>query len=306
MTITLASYNIQYGVGKDGRFDLSRIVAELGEADIIALQEVEIGNPRKGLVDQPAELSRQLGHPHWSFGAGVDIYLGESVPGGYPGLRRKFGNMILSRWPLLSVVHHTLPKRAIAGATHLQRTAMEAVIATPEGPLRLIAGHLDHISSETRQPQVTMLRDLALAPQRRGAPWVGVPGNAAGFGDPEIPWPVDCLLIGDMNFAPDGPEYRHLVCGGPTDTAADPAGRLHDCWVLTGHDAAQGVTFIRPERKQERLDHCFVTPGLVPSVRSMHIDAAALGSDHQPIFVALELPGNEAETLSPALSGGAP
>ena len=37
----LASYNIQYGKGKDDRFDLDRIVTELGEADLIALQEVE-------------------------------------------------------------------------------------------------------------------------------------------------------------------------------------------------------------------------------------------------------------------------
>lgn len=305
MTITLASYNIQYGVGKDSRFDLSRIVAELGDADIIALQEVEVGNPLKGLVDQPVELSRQLGHPHWSYGAGVDIYLGETVPGGYPGLRRKFGNMILSRWPLLSVVHHTLPKLAIDGATHLQRTAMEVVIATPDGPLRLIAGHLDHISPETRLPQTSMLLDLALAPQRRGAPWVGVPGNAAGFGDPEISWPADCVLIGDMNFAPDGPEYQLLVREGSTP-AADPAECLQDCWVLTGHDAAQGVTFIRPERKQQRLDHCFVTHGLAPAVRSMHIDEAALGSDHQPIFVTLDLSGNATGAPSAELSGGAP
>ena len=35
------SYNIQYGTGKDGRIDLSRIAAEVGDADVIALQEVD-------------------------------------------------------------------------------------------------------------------------------------------------------------------------------------------------------------------------------------------------------------------------
>ena len=33
-----ASYNIQYGKGKDGKFDLARICAALEGADVIALQ----------------------------------------------------------------------------------------------------------------------------------------------------------------------------------------------------------------------------------------------------------------------------
>jgi len=290
MQITLASYNIQYGVGKDERLDLERIVSELGDADIVALQEVEAGNPAHGFMDQPAELARLLGHVHWSYGAGVDVYLGERVPGGYPGLRRKFGNMILSRWPLLSVVNHTLPKLAVRNATHLQRTAMEVVIETPERPLRLCTSHLDHLSPLTRMPQVVMLRDLLLYAPYRGAPWWGVPGNPAGFGEPGVPWPRGGMLMGDMNFAPDGPEYEYLVgdISPMTGARVSLAEGLLDAWVLTGHGEDEGVTFIRPGRKQERLDHCFVTGDLAPAVLSMRIDDAAVGSDHQPIFVTLD------------------
>lgn len=35
------SYNIQYGIGLDGRLDLPRIASEIEGADIIALQEVK-------------------------------------------------------------------------------------------------------------------------------------------------------------------------------------------------------------------------------------------------------------------------
>jgi len=35
----IVTYNIQYGRGKDGRFDLERIAEEIGGADLIALQE---------------------------------------------------------------------------------------------------------------------------------------------------------------------------------------------------------------------------------------------------------------------------
>ena len=291
MSIRIASYNIQYGVGKDERLDLARIAAELGDADIVALQEVEVGNPLRGLVDQPVELARLLGHAHTAYGAGVDIYLGDTVPGGYPGLRRKFGNMILSRWPLLSIVNHTLPKLAVRGATHLQRTALEVVVATPDGPLRLITAHLDHMSPLTRMPQVEMLRDLMLEPARRGPPWAGVPGNASGFGEPAVPWPRAAILIGDMNFAPNDPEYSAIFGGISPMTGArvTPEHGLFDAWVLTDHRETDGITFIRPGRKQERLDHCAVTSELIPAVRSMHIDEAAQGSDHQPIHVTLDL-----------------
>ena len=36
----LVSYNIQYGFGADGRYDLERIAEVVAGADIIALQEV--------------------------------------------------------------------------------------------------------------------------------------------------------------------------------------------------------------------------------------------------------------------------
>ena len=34
----LVSYNIQYGKGKDGRFDLARIATEIADADVIAVE----------------------------------------------------------------------------------------------------------------------------------------------------------------------------------------------------------------------------------------------------------------------------
>ncbi|RWG04781.1 MAG: EEP domain-containing protein, partial [Mesorhizobium sp.] len=37
----LVSYNIQYGYGSDGRYDLARATRLVDGADIIALQEVE-------------------------------------------------------------------------------------------------------------------------------------------------------------------------------------------------------------------------------------------------------------------------
>ena len=56
----LVTYNIQFGRGKDDRFDLARIAHAVNGADIIAMQEVERFWNRSGMVDQVAELTRLL------------------------------------------------------------------------------------------------------------------------------------------------------------------------------------------------------------------------------------------------------
>jgi len=290
MTLKLASYNIQYGVGKDERFDLKRIVEELGDADIIALQEVEAGNPLRNLVDQPEEFARLLPHEHWVYGPGIDLYLSPSDTGGQSGVRHRFGNMILSRWPLLSVSVHMLPKVALRGTMHLQRTLIEAVIDTPEAPVRVCCTHLEHVSPMTRMPQVETLRDIMLEAPRRGGPWGGVEASKPGFPAPEPAWPREAILLGDMNFAPDSREYTTLIGDHSplTGQRISRAQGLFDAWLLTGHAETEGRTFIRPGFPELRLDHCFVTPGLADAVKSMWIDEAATGSDHQPIFVTLD------------------
>lgn len=291
MQIELASYNIQYGVGKDERHDLGRIVAELGDADIIALQEVEVGNPLRDLIDQPVEIARLAGHEHWSYGPGFDLHLSEGVTGGRPGIRQKFGNMILSRWPILSVLNHTLPKIALHGTLHLQRTLIETVIATPAGPLRFCTTHLDHVSPLNRMPQCEALRSIMLDAARRGGPWGGVEPDETGFGEVTPQWPQGGIVMGDMNFVSGAPEYEYLMgdISPMLGRRVLPADGLFDAWTLTGHAEAEGSTFTKGSRPPMRLDHCFVTADFLTSVRSMRIDENAVGSDHQPIFVTLDL-----------------
>ena len=94
----LITYNIQYGRGKDERFNLERIAAEVSGADIIALQEVERFWKRSGDTDQPAELAALLDDYYWVYGPGVDLHA-DSAPGSGKGAnrRRQFGNMLKPR-----------------------------------------------------------------------------------------------------------------------------------------------------------------------------------------------------------------
>ena len=281
----LASYNIQYGKGKDGQFDLDRIVAELGEQDLIALQEVETHVARSGHVHQAEEIAARLQGMHWVFGPGIDL---DAATDSAPGRRRQFGNMVLSRWPILSSINHTLPKIALHGIFHLQRTLVETVIDAPKGPLRFCSVHLDHVSTDTRMPQVAYMKEVMLRGHERGASAGGAMNDPTWFDRPLPPQPRPAIVMGDMNFEPASPEYTALLGDvSPYHGRTLRAHGLADAWVLAGHHEADGDTLPRDGRLPKRIDHCFVTTDLADKIATMHIDNDATGSDHQPIFVTL-------------------
>jgi len=286
----VASYNIQYGRGRDGRFDLGRIAGELAGADLVALQEVERYWRRSGLVDQPAELARALGMAHWAYGPGVDLHLEAAGGAAPPGARRQFGNMLLARTPLLWVRNHLLPKYASTGPMSLQRSALEAVIETAAGPIRVYSVHLTHLSSETRMPQIERLLALHRDACREGAP-IACGSIGEEWVDEGLPvaMPRHALLLGDFNMQPDAPEYQRMV--GPLSPyggrITNPEG-FADTWTVAGHDEHEGVT-ADVRGQPARLDYCFVSSALAPRVRGARIDAAARGSDHQPIWIELDL-----------------
>ncbi len=103
----LLSWNIQWGRGIDGRVDLARAaaVARDFDADVICLQEVAInhpGLPGGAAMDQVAWLSGLF------LGYEAIHAVGSDLPDGLGG-RRQFGNLILSRLPVMQVFRHPLP-----------------------------------------------------------------------------------------------------------------------------------------------------------------------------------------------------
>lgn len=287
----LATYNIQYGKGKDGQFDLPRIVGELGAPDLIALQEVETFAARSGMVHQAEEIGALLPGYHWVFGPGIDVDASERVDGRVLNRRRQFGNMVLSRWPILSSVNHTLPKMALTGTFHLQRTLVETVVEADGHPLRFCSVHFDHVAPETRLPQVAAAMDIlsARAPAR-GASWGGVTKDDTWRDRPAPPMPRDVILMGDYNFTYESEEYR-IMAGGLSSQGLrlTEVDGLVDAWVAAGHDIAAGNTIMGRPGISKRIDHCFLSERLAPAVTGAQIGEAAVGSDHNPVFVDLDL-----------------
>ena len=124
----LLSYNIHKGIGGSDRlYRLERIVRviEQHKPDLICLQEVDRNVKRSRLDDQPALLAKALKVADSSFQMNVHLKLG-----GY-------GNLVLSRWPLL-VKHHV----SLRMATKKPRGAQMVVVDTPQGKLHVVNWHL--------------------------------------------------------------------------------------------------------------------------------------------------------------------
>ncbi len=278
----LVSYNIQYGTGKDGRVDLPRIAAEIGsEPDVIALQEVERYFSASGMTDQVAEIAALFPDHRWVYGPGVDLDASlRGSEGGWVSRRRQFGNMLLSRTPILASRNHLLPKCDLGRVLSLQRAALECVISAPKGPVRIYCLHLAHASAEERRLQIARLLDLLREAPQAGGVWSGdADGLKWSLDASPPPMPRPAVVLGDFNLVPDSTEYGLL-------TGAE--GDLSDAWLLAENDPAAGAT-CNEEEGPVRIDYAFLTPELAGGLRAMRVDREARGSDHQPIHLEIEL-----------------
>ena len=293
----VVSYNIQFSKGRDNCYDLARIATALEGADIIALQEVERNWPRTAMTDQPAELSALLPHYYWVYGPAFDMDASEvTSDGAVINRRRQFGNMLLARWPIAWSRLYVLPKLTTVEKFNMDLAALEAVIDAPSGPLRVLSIHLSAVSVRERLMQIDYLLNLHNRSAATGAAWCGEP---VIHGDPSWsaedaapPMPLDAIWMGDFNAQPGGPEYSTIV--GPEDPLyghVHNTDRLADSWTAAGHARDQRASY--PDNKMGlgdmHLDYCFVSPGLVARVCGSRIDMDAEGSDHQPVWVEIDM-----------------
>jgi endonuclease/exonuclease/phosphatase family metal-dependent hydrolase len=279
----LITWNMQWGRGVDGRVDLERIVAHarrVADFDVLCLQEVSAGHDRLPGCDgsdQFARLARLL--PGFEAVAGVAT--DTPAPGGG---RRLFGNMLLSRLPVLQVMRHLLPWPAEPGVSSMQRVALEATLDTPLGLLRVTTTHLEYYSQRQRAAQVERLREL----HREAV------GHANGARPSDADGPFECvpraarsILTGDFNFRPDSAERARLLA--PID-AATPA--YLDAWEIAHPGAPHAPTVGVFDQVQWpgppfTFDFVFVSADLAPQVRALQVDATSDASDHQPVWLEL-------------------
>lgn len=202
--LRILSWNLwwRFGPWEARRPAITATLARL-DPDIACLQEVWEDDEASCAV----ELAAQLGFHH-VYGSRLDL----------DGVR--FGNAILSRWPIAS--HEVLPLPAPEGLDEL-RTCIRADIDGPRGPLQVYCTHLAwrFDQSHVRQDQVRAITSF-VARSRAGAQHSYPP-----------------ILAGDMNAAPDSDEIRML-----TGRAAVPEPGLvfHDAWEVAGRPSPSSAT----------------------------------------------------------------
>ncbi|MBX3597844.1 MAG: endonuclease/exonuclease/phosphatase family protein [Rhizobiaceae bacterium] len=284
------SYNIQYGIGLDFQYDLGRIIDAISGADVICLQEVTRNNPGNGGHDMVAAIKDALPQYFTVYGPNFEANMGSRVEHGKAEtITFQFGNMILSRSPILMSRNLLLPRTRTFHYASFQRGALEALIETPIGHIRFYSTHLDHRSPDERLAQIRFLKDRVFNYPAEGGGLTGL----AEYGLPEPPYPEEFILMGDFNMLPETSEHAAL-CGRPDTVFGYTLNACHAVDAALHLNAVQHhpVTWVDPHdpkdaTRMKRLDYVFTSATLADRLKSYRVDRQAVGSDHLPVWVEL-------------------
>lgn len=221
--LRVLTWNIwwRFGPWEDREPAILRTLAEV-DADIVALQEVW-GDDAGSLAEK---IAGHLGYQQ-VFASSMNIR-------GF-----KFGNALLSRWPIVDSDFTMLYGEAETGEGRL---ALFAEVEGPRGRIPAFSTHLNwkYEHSHVRQRQVADL---------------------ARFVDQQRPWTYPPIVCGDFNAEPESDEIRMLT--GLTTCPVDGL-VFHDAWIVAGN-RAEGMTWdnrnpyaVLEFEADRRLDYIFV------------------------------------------------
>jgi len=163
-------YNIHYGQGNDGVYDVERLakVIQAAKPDLVALQEVDVGVERSGREHQARRLADLTG-------MAVRFGPTQHYQGGL------FGNAVLTRLPIADVHIQPLPyTESSPELTTYPRGAIAVMVETPDGTkLRFVSTHFQHNVPEDRVAEAKAINEY--------------------FANDDVP----TILAGDMNAKPD-------------------------------------------------------------------------------------------------------
>lgn len=285
LKLNIASYNIQYGTGQDGVYDLGRIIETLRGQDIICLQEVTTHWQVCDFDDQAALIAKALNlyacyEPSFELDAS-DI----NASGSIVNKRRGFGNMVLSRWPIIYSRLHSLPRpatempEAFFPLVDIPRAVLETVINVDGVAIRVMSIHLSHLPGEQRHHQINILKNLCQTLPNEAPLWDEDPSLKSWTqGQATPPIPQNTLMLGDFNFGPGSDNFQQMTTG---DNA------LLDAWSILHGTKERPGTCVEQDGSLSSLDYLFVTRNVEQMLRSVTVDQNIIASDHFPLFFEL-------------------
>jgi endonuclease/exonuclease/phosphatase family metal-dependent hydrolase len=232
--LRVMTYNVHGCGGMDGRVSPRRVARVIGayDADIVALQEIDLGRRRSRAEDQAALIARELN---------LNQVFCPTVTHG----EEHYGHALLTPWPVEVIKRARLP----ADPNKLSREPRAALWArvTIDGrAVNVITTHLG-LGLAERAAQVEAL----LGPE-----WIG-----------GLPEDEPAILCGDFNLPPGTAPYRRIVArlgdaqlilpghrALRTFSSARPFMRI-DHIFLTPHFEARGILVPRTDLTRISSDH---------------------------------------------------
>jgi endonuclease/exonuclease/phosphatase family metal-dependent hydrolase len=223
--LRILCYNIHYGQGNDGVYDLERLAAVIKavDPDLVALQEVDVMVRRSGQVHQAEELGKLTG---------LDVYYGptQHFEGGL------FGNAVLTKLPVSRVWIQPLPyTEATPELTTYPRGFVAVTVKAPgAGEVRFVSTHFQHNVEEDRVAEAEAVnRYLATENEK-----------------------IPTILAGDINAVPDSEPMKVLLSkwtnaidaeAAPTVPSKDPKSRIDYIFYRQGDPFEVVETKVIPE-----------------------------------------------------------
>jgi endonuclease/exonuclease/phosphatase family metal-dependent hydrolase len=260
--LRVATYNVHGCVGMDGQRSEGRIAEVIASmsADVVGLQELDLGRARSARADQAAMIAKELG---WKYHFHPAMRSGDE----------QYGNAIVSRFPIALKRAAEMPGAA-PWYCREQRGAIWMQAETDLGPVHVINSHFGLGRSERRLQAKLLI----------GPDWLG-----------SVPPDEPAILLGDFNSVRTSRTYR-LIEAHLRDvrTLVRPPRPLRSIFSAVSLNSQRRtndryVTF--PTRLPSlAVDHIFVNAALSPTKLNVHrTPLARLASDHFPLVCELTL-----------------
>jgi endonuclease/exonuclease/phosphatase family metal-dependent hydrolase len=151
--VRIATFNIQHGRGADGLVDVDRLAETAAglRADLLALEEVDVGLARSGRSNLAAAVARA---------SGLEVVFG---PAHRAGWRGRYGNALLAAGPISEVDVVRLPRIG----RRERRSAIIATVDVAGARLSVAATHLAIHPEEAGRQLATVVEALAHRPEPR-------------------------------------------------------------------------------------------------------------------------------------------
>jgi endonuclease/exonuclease/phosphatase family metal-dependent hydrolase len=241
-SISFMTYNVHSCIGMDKALDPNRIaeVIRKSGAQVIGLQEVENNfGKRSNFENQPKILAAKLG---------MYVVYGPAMKG------EKFGNALLSKYPIIESKNHKLFNMS----DFEQRACIEAGIKTPAGIFKVFVTHIDHSNDEI---MVGQLKDIS------------------GITDSN----EKMVLLGDFNE--QAPPYKQASLLNPLIAKY---GYVFDIVAMK-----ESTTVVEHNRRFDHIFVSSDIKQNVKSCTVLKNEMTYLASDHFPVMVVLEFPFQE-------------